>query len=525
MGFRDDNEALRARAAAAEQRAEKAEEERERLLAQVQEQAQRVQQIMDTVPEGVIFLGIDHRVVLTNPLGQNDLMVLANAQVGDTLTHIGNKKLTELLAASSQGLWQEIATAGRVFQIAARSIEVGPASSGWVLVIRDMTYQREMERRSQQQERLAAVGQMAAGIAHDFNNIMATIILYAQMTARTPNLPPRVQERMEIINQQTYHATRLIQQILDFSRQAMLRRTTLDFLSLLKEQVKLLQRTLPENIKIELSYDPGEYIVDADPTRMQQIFMNLAVNARDAMPNGGNLLFSIKHVAVDHDELPLLPEMEAGAWIQLRVSDTGTGIPPDVLPHIFEPFFTTKAPGEGSGLGLAQVHGIVGQHGGRVTVETELNKGTTFIIYLPAFLLNLDTMPNLVSTSSTPGHGETVLVVEDKMAVRKALMESLQLLNYQVLEAENARDALAILEARSDEIDLVLSDVVMPEMGGIALFHALKEKDLHVPMVLLTGHPADGTLDDLRAQGLSAWISKPPSLEQLAQAVTQALSE
>ncbi len=504
---------------------QQAEEEQGRLLLQVQEQAQRVRQIMDTVPEGVIFLDNENRAVLANPLGQRDLATLADAKMGDTLTHMGDKRLTELLTSLSQGSWHEITVAGRIFQIIARPIEVGPADNGWVLVIRDMTHQRETERRIQQQERLAAVGQLAAGIAHDFNNIMASIVLYAQMTARTEGLPARVQERMETINRQAQHATRLIQQILDFSRQATLKRRSLDLLLLLKEQVKLLERTLPENIKIELVYDRDEYIVDADPTRMQQVMMNLALNARDAMPNGGQLLFKVKRMAVGPGESPVLPEMEAGTWIQLSVSDTGTGIPPSVLPHIFDPFFTTKAPGEGSGLGLAQVHGIVGQHGGRVHVDTQVDKGTTFTIYLPALLANPVEVPKVQLFPSTVGKGELVLVVEDEATVRSALVESLNLLKYQVLEAANARDALMILEAHHDEIALVLSDVVMPEMGGIALFHALKQKGSSVPMVLLTGHPLDKTLDDLYAQGLSAWLPKPPSFEQLAQVVAKALSK
>ncbi|HNT77859.1 MAG TPA: response regulator [Anaerolineae bacterium] len=504
---------------------QQAEEEQGRLLLQVQEQAQRVRQIMDTVPEGVIFLDNENRAVLANPLGQRDLATLADAKMGDTLTHMGDKRLTELLTSLSQGSWHEINVAGRIFQIIARPIEVGPADNGWVLVIRDMTHQRETERRIQQQERLAAVGQLAAGIAHDFNNIMASIVLYAQMTARTEGLPARVQERMETINRQAQHATRLIQQILDFSRQATLKRRSLDLLLLLKEQVKLLERTLPEDIKIELVYDRDEYIVDADPTRMQQVMMNLALNARDAMPNGGQLLFKVKRMAVGPGESPVLPEIEAGTWIQLSVSDTGTGIPPSVLPHIFDPFFTTKAPGEGSGLGLAQVHGIVGQHGGRVNVDTQVDKGTTFTIYLPALLANPVEAPKLQLFPSTVGKGELVLVVEDEATVRSALVESLNLLKYQVLEAANAREALMILEAHHDEIALVLSDVVMPEMGGIALFHALKQKGSSVPMVLLTGHLLDKTLDDLYAQGLSAWLPKPPSFEQLAQVVAKALSK
>ncbi|MCP4536325.1 MAG: PAS domain S-box protein [Chloroflexi bacterium] len=509
--------------------------ERLRLLVQIQEQAQRVQQIVDTVPEGVLLLDAGGRIVLVNPVAEKDLAALASVRVGDTLTHLGGQPLIELLTSPPKGLWHDMTIDDQDFQVIARSIETGPTLGGWVLVVRDVTQQREIERRIQQQERLAAVGQLAAGIAHDFNNIMATIVLYAQITSRTDGLPPRVQERMETINQQANHATRLIRQVLDFSRRSVIERHPLDLLSFLKEQAQLLERTLPESIEVKLSYgldeandsllDADLFIVNADPTRIQQMVTNLAVNARDAMPEGGELRIGLKLVRIEPYHTTLLPEMETGEWIQIMVSDTGTGIPPDALPHIFEPFFTTKAPGAGSGLGLAQVHGIVGSHDGHITIDTELGKGTTFTIYLPI----LPQHPLEPSTPEMPsliqGQGETILIVEDNAIAREALVESLEQLNYRVIEAANGRKALAILEQQSDEIALVLSDVVMPEMGGIALLHNLRQQGLTMPVVMLTGHPMEDELKGLQAQGLSGWLLKPPRLEQLAQVISQALKE
>jgi PAS domain S-box-containing protein len=521
-----------------------AEEERERLLAQIQEQAQRVQQIVDTVPEGVLLLRTDQhadeqtdwRVVLVNPVAEKYLAVLADAKVGNSLTHLGDRPLAELLSSPPEGLWHEVAADGWDFQVIARPFEVGFTSSGartepaegWVVVVRDVTQQREIERRVQQQERLAVVGQLAAGIAHDFNNIMASIVLYAQMTAQMEGLPAAVQGRMETINQQAGHATNLIQQILDFSRQAMLERRPLDLVLLLEEHVKLLERTLPESIRVRLNYEPGEraapLMVNADPTRMQQMVTNLALNARDAMVEGGDLCIGLERIEIKPGESPLVPEMAAGEWIRVTVSDTGGGIPPDALPHIFEPFFTTKAP-LGSGLGLSQVYGIVGQHGGRVDVETRPGEGTTFTIYLPAVPMERpdtsDSLPQLPSLIR--GQGQTILVVEDNNVVRKVLVESLKLLNYQVLQATNGQEALAMLEQYRDEIDLLLSDVVMPEMGGVALLHALKEKGLAVRVVMLTGHPVRKQMEELRAQGMIDWLPKPPRLEQLAEVIARAL--
>ncbi len=248
----------------------------------------------------------------------------------------------------------------------------------------DVTERVWMEEQLRQQERLAAVGQLAAGIAHDFNNIMATIVLYTQMIARSSNLSSQERERVKVINDQAWHATRLTEQILDFGRRAVLKRYPLNLRPLLEEHVKLLRRTLPEHIVIKLACASDEYLIHADPTRIQQMLTNLAVNARDAMPEGGTLNIALAQVVVKEGQDPILPEMEAGNWIRLTVADTGSGITSTALPHIFEPFFTTKEPGKGSGLGLAQVHGIVGQHGGHIHVETQVGKGTSFSIYLPA---------------------------------------------------------------------------------------------------------------------------------------------
>ncbi len=514
----------------------RSEQERERLLEQIQEQAQRMQQIMDTVPEGLLLLDAGGRVVLANPVARRDLDILAGVKVGDILTHLGNRPLAELLTSPPKGLWHEVALDNRVFEIIARPMEPvlslpngdTPKPEDWVLVINDVTQEREVEHRIHQQERLVAVGQLAAGIAHDFNNIMATIVLYAQMATRMEDLPTRVREQMETINRQAQHATRLIQQILDFSRRAVLERRPLDLVPLLKEQIRLLNRTLPENIEIELVYGLDEYIVNADPTRMQQAVTNLAVNARDTMSEGGKLCIVLERIQIKEPKAAPLPEMQAGEWVQVAVSDTGMGIPPDVLPHIFDPFFTTKAPGKGSGLGLAQVHGIVAQHEGQIDVMTEVGEGTTFVIYLPALAVKKAEVSEQEITPLHKGKEQTILVVEDNPDTRRALVDSLEMLNYRVLDAANGREALAIFEQQANDsgqkIAMVLSDVTMPEMGGQALFHALRQRDPSVKVVLLTGHPLKEKLEDLKAQGLNDWMLKPPVLGQLATVVARVLN-
>ncbi|MBN1876587.1 MAG: PocR ligand-binding domain-containing protein [Anaerolineae bacterium] len=504
-----------------------AEEEREYLAAQIREQAQELQQILATVPEGVLLLDAKGRVVQANPIAEKLLVTLAGAKVGDTLTHLGNRSLTELLTSpATKGLWHEVKFDQCIFEVIARPMNNDRGREQWVLVINDVTQAREIQEQLQRQERMAAVGQLAAGIAHDFNNIMAIIVLYAQMIARVEGLPEHVQERITVIDQQAWHATRLIQQILDFSRKSVLERQPLDLLPLLKEQCKLLERTLPEDIELRLDYEPDEYIVNADLVRIQQVIMNLAVNARDAMPKGGKLRIVLSNTTeTDKVRCVTCGEVSDGEWVRITVTDTGSGISPDVLPYIFEPFFTTKAPGQGTGLGLSQVYGIVKQHEGHIDVMTRVEKGTTFSVYLPVLLTPPPKARIGDIQALVQGQGETILVVEDNATLRQALMDNLSLLNYRVREAANGREALKILQQSAGEIALVVSDLVMPEMGGQALFYTMRQLGLTSPLVLLSGHPMENELRSLQAQGLAGWMFKPLDMEQLSHLLAQLLSD
>jgi PAS domain S-box-containing protein len=395
---------------------------------------------------------------------------------------------------------------------------------------------RETQEKMVQQERLAAVGQLAAGIAHDFNNILASMVLYTQMSLRTDELSPQVRQRLETIAQQARRATDLIQQILDFSRRAVIERRPLLLDSFLGEVVELLRRTLPENILIDLICEPvpsadgtpdvegrQAHTIEADPTRVQQAIVNLALNARDAMPGGGELHITLSRTAGPKGiKCVTCGQVIEGEWVQVAVTDTGTGIPPDVLPHIFEPFFTTRAP-LGSGLGLAQVYGIVKQHEGHIAVETELGRGTTFKLYWPTPPLSQPQAPTEEWPALTEGNGETILVVEDDPAMRVALVDALETLNYHTLEAADGREALATFEQHKSEISLIMSDWVMPLMGGLELVRELRQRRSAVKVLMLTGHPLDERTEATTPEGVIGWLLKPPGLKQLANAVARAI--
>ena len=395
-----------------------------RLRAALDTERERLEALVEHLPEGILLLDSERHILLTNPAAQVALSTLSDTarvsarppavgpRVGEMLTHLAGHPIEKLLEPPREGAWHELEVTGpprRVFELVPRPIaaqartELSPAlgepnkARDWILVIRDVTEERDARRRAQQQEQLAALGQLAGGIAHDFNNILTAIILYAQLPLGQHELPSDVRHALETILSESHRAAKLVQQILDFSRQSLLDVSPVDLKSIVEESIGVLDRTLPDNVRISLEADPGKYMVDLDPIRIQQALVNLAFNARDAMPEGGELHVGLSRMEIGPGEKPPLgippgfggdqdgAEMHPGKWVCLSVTDTGTGIPPEALPHIFEPFFTTKPPGEGPGLGLPQVYGIVKQHDGHIGVETRIGQGTTFRVYLPAY--------------------------------------------------------------------------------------------------------------------------------------------
>jgi signal transduction histidine kinase len=493
--------------------------ERLNLLAMTQEQARRVQQIMDTVPDGVLLLDAGRRIVLANPAAWAFLSVLADGfDPNEPLSRLGGLPVEDLYRIQPETLWRELETKvapQRFFEVAARPVESMAHQEGLVLVLRDVTKERENQSRIQMQERLATVGQLAAGIAHDFNNIMSAIVVYTDLLGMELQLHPASRERLGIIQQQVQRASSLIRQILDFSRRSIMEQADLDLLPFIKELDKLLGRVLPENIRLELTYQPGTYMVNADPTRLQQVFMNLALNARDAMPSGGTLHFELQRLSIRPESQPPFPGLAPGDWISIRVADSGAGIPAEVLPFIFDPFFTTKPVGKGTGLGLSQAYGIIQQHGGGIDVRSRPGEGTTFIIYLKALPVPEEAaaLPQEPSQEIV-GAGETVLIAEDDGAARNALRALLETQNYRVLAASNGVEALGLFEKEPQSIELVVSDVVMPEMGGVALYQALRQRRPQVKMLFVTGHPLSEENQALLQDSQVRWLQKPFSMKE-----------
>jgi signal transduction histidine kinase len=481
--------------------------------------------MVEHFPEGVLLLDSNMHPVLANPLAGEYLRALAPEGPMESLTRLADCSIRDLLGPPPHGaLYHELETsepAPRVFETEAQPMKLGPAGDGWLLVLREITREREVQQRAQQQEQLAAVGQLAAGIAHDFNNLLMGMIGFGQLLQLRPGIPEAAKADLERIVDLGQRAARLVRQILDFSRRSLSRRNPFDLALFLKETTKFLQRTIPESISIHLDVSPGEFFVNGDPAQIRQIITNLALNSRDAMPGGGELLIRLSRLELAPGNQRPFRDMASGEWVVLSMSDSGSGIPPDVMPHIFEPFFTTKEIGKGTGLGMAQAYGIVKQHDGFTDVRSEEGRGTTVTIYFPAFASGEKPAGKLDRDASRipRGNGELILLVEDEPEVLQMSMQMLESLGYKVAPATNGQEALVLFDLRRTEIALVITDMVMPELGGMELSQQLKKKYPKVKTIMLSGYPLEDDPKALLEMGIATWLQKPVNVSEMAQAI------
>jgi nitrogen-specific signal transduction histidine kinase len=376
-----------------------------------------------------------------------------------------------------------------------------------------------LEQQLVQAQKMEAIGTLAGGIAHDFNNLLTSIIGFAELALLEPDNNNEWRECISRIPEQGRRAAKLIAQLLAFSRRAVTEKQPMSLQPLVKETVKMLERTLPENISIRL-HAGGVASVNADPVQMQQVLMNLCVNAGQAMPNGGELIISLENVTLDEAYCRQYVYARPGEHVCLSVRDTGVGMTKEVQEHIFEPFFTTKGEEEGTGLGLAMVYGIIKSHEGHINVYSEVGKGSEFKVYLPA--IKDRPVPQKTVEDVLAGGTETVLLVEDEDIVLSAGKQILGKLGYEVLTATNGREALEVYRGHSG-IALVIADMIMPQMGGRELYQALMTVNRDVKVLLMSGYSLREEIAELRAIGLRGFLQKPFDLHTMGKAVRHVL--
>ncbi len=443
-------------------------------------------------------------------------------------------------AGSPQHVWETIST-GRVWAghlvnkrkdgtLFEEEATISPIKDGtgrigsYVVVKRDVTNEVLLQKQLLESQKMEAVGTLAGGIAHDFNNLLQVINGYAEVALFGLKEGQPGHSEFHEIKKAARTAAELTQGLLTFSRRVESKLRPVSLNQELEQVAKMLARTLPKMITIRMHLSEPLDTVNADPSQLQQVIVNLAVNARDAMPDGGTLVLETRNVLLDDEYCKTHLGSQPGRYVLLSVSDTGKGIDRTLKRHIFDPFFTTKEVGKGTGLGLAIAYGVVKSHGGSINCYSEPGSGTTFKIYLPSVASEQDQDPP-AEAALLPGGTETILVVDDEESVRRLAETTLSMFGYSVLTATNGREGLEVFVREGPHIDLVILDLIMPEMGGIDCLREIKRIAPSTKVLIASGYAANGHIERALEQGAHASVRKPYETKQLLGLVRKVLDE
>ncbi len=492
------------------------------------------------VPDLVAVIDSDARLLAWNPAFQTFV-----ARYGHTPPETGSK-VTDVMPAMTSGNWSErIETllagddlafeasfelpdiAPEYLDVSARPMRDATEIVGGVIVARDVTERRKLEQQLQQAQRLDTVGRLAGGIAHDFNNLLTAILSSASVAREC--LPPdhEVQADLADVQLAGERATQLTKQLLAFARRQPVSQQPIALNDHVGAMERMLSRLVGPDVALRVTLGDALWNVRADGPQLEQVLVNVVVNARDAMPAGGRLTVRTANRVV-HDGAIVLPRpMAAGEYVEIVVTDTGTGMDEETLAHVFEPFYTTKPVGQGTGLGLAMCYGIIRQHHGVIWIESAPGRGTTVFILLPRYAGALPAMTTGRPMSPTPAPissgSETVLLVEDEPQVRAVAARALRSAGYRVLEATNGRDGVQVARRERDAIDLIVSDVVMPEMGGKEMVELARQFLPSVAVLFVSGYTAGSLPLPSDDQSASTFLQKPFTPQELLAMVRQVL--
>ncbi len=387
----------------------------------------------------------------------------------------------------------------------------------------DITEQKRTEEHLFRAQRMESIGTLAGGIAHDLNNILSPIMMAVDMLQL--NSPSAETARwLAMIKENSERGAELVKQVLTFARGMTGERMPVQLKHIVKEIVTVLTETIQKSITVKYDLDPDLWTISADPTQIHQILMNVCINARDAMPSGGTLSIKAANVEIDENYARMNIDAEPGNYIMVTVTDTGTGMPTEVVKRIFDPFFTTKEIGKGTGLGLATTMTIVKSHDGFINVYSELKKGTRFSIYLPSAETQTESAGKSAIDALPHGNGELILIVDDEENIRNVAEATLIRFGYEVVTAIDGTDAMAFYSLHKDKIAVVLTDLAMPYMDGNALIRALRKLDPTIRVIAMSGLISEGQTAELKNLGVSDFLSKPYSAETLLNALKKTLS-
>jgi PAS domain S-box-containing protein len=499
--------------------------------------------LLESVPDAVVAVASDGAIVLVNREAERVFGYERDELLGEPVEVLVPARFRSDHVAHRQRYFESPGTrplgTGLEFHglrsdgsefpadIAVSPIDTGRGTTA-VVVVHDLSATRESERRRDeelaranreariaQSSRLESLGQLAGGVAHDFNNLLGVILNYADFVADELKEGTTAHTDVVEIRRAAERATELTRQLLIFSRRETVKPAPVDLNEVVRDVERLLRRTLGEHIELVVNLRRDVPAVLADPGQVEQVLVNLAVNARDAMPDGGRLVIETSDVELDRDFLREHPGAAPGRYVKLTVADNGRGMEPEVAARAFEPFFSTRRKGEGTGLGLATVYGIVTAAGGQISIYSEPGEGTVFSVHLPAANSAVPASSGERAAAEAPGRGERILVVEDEDSVRALAKRILSEGGYQVSAASRGAEAVELLRDPSREFDLLISDVVMPEMRGVELVERAQELRPQLPVMMMSGYTTPLADEDRRAMADAPLLEKPFSRRDL----------
>ncbi|MDX2216670.1 MAG: response regulator [Oculatellaceae cyanobacterium bins.114] len=502
--------------------------ERKRTEHQIREQAA----LLDIATDAILVEDLNNRVVFWNKGAEHLYGWSAEEVLGKRTKAILYKQLSPQFQLAQKILFEQGEWSGELHQISRKDKEI-IVESRWTLmrdedykpksilvVSTDITEKKTLETQFLRAQRMESLGTLASGLAHDLNNILTPILSTAQLLQmKFPKTDERNQQLLKMLELNAKRGAMLVKQVLSFARGVEGERTILQLRHLIIEIQHIVEETFPKSIEIDLKIAQDLWTITGNATQLHQVLMNLCINACDAMPDGGKLAIAAQNLFIDENYARMNLDAKVGHFIQVSVSDTGSGIAPEVLDRIFEPFFTTKELGKGTGLGLSTVIGIVKNHGGFVSVSSELGKGTHFNLFFPAVVASEPWESK--DSEILIGNNELVLVVDDEAAIcasNKALLEAY---NYQVLTANSGIEAIVLYTEYQDKISLVLVDIMMPSMDGALTIRALQKINPQIKIVAISGLVSSSQIAVVASSGIQSFLPKPYTAKELVQAVSQ----
>ncbi|RUR72291.1 response regulator [Chlorogloeopsis fritschii PCC 9212] len=484
--------------------------------------------LLDIATDAIFVQDLDNQILYWNKAAERLYNWQKEEAIGKKVSEIWQEKnlsqlqeaLTTMMKNGSwEGELQQITKYGKEITVESRWTlvrEFDRKTQSILIVNTDITQKKQLEAQFLRAQRLESIGTLASGIAHDLNNVLAPILMTAQLL-ESQLQDERSQRLLPILISNAKRGANLVKQVLSFTRGMEGDRTLLQLKHLIREIQQIIKETFPKSIEVSTQISANLWTVFGDPTQLHQVLMNLCVNARDAMPGGGKLKITAENFLIDANYAKMHIDARVGAYVAIAVTDTGSGIAPEIVDRIFEPFFTTKELGKGTGLGLSTVLGIIKSHSGFISVYSELGKGSEFKVFLPA-----QQSPEIKEEQEVEfpsGNGELILVVDDEDSIRDITKTSLETYNYKAITASDGIEAIALYAEHRDEISVVLTDMLMPSMDGLTTIRTLKKINPNVKVIAVSGLASADKVNVANDIGVKAFLSKPYTAKQLLQTI------